>query len=515
MRIAAYARYSSDNQRDASLEDQLRNCRRYAERQDWRAPEEFADRAISGSRTDRAEYSRLLAAADRFDVILVDDLSRLGRDKDEIGRTVKRLTFLGVRLIGVSDGVDTARKSSKLDVGMRGLMSELYLDDLADKTHRGLTGRALAGASAGGLPYGYRVACTGQRTIDEGQAKVVRRIFALYLDGYSPRKIVSALNADAVPSARGGTWALTAVSGDVRRGIGILCNPIYIGRQIWNRSQWVKHPDTGRRVRKERPESEWIISDVPELAIIDQDTWNRAQARLHGRKNDYKRGVGTNARYLLSGILRCHVCGGPVVSIDRYQYGCATHKSRGDAACASRLTFKRRDAEAAVLAGIKQQLLGDAAYNEFQKRVTAALKSAQPDTGAHQQRLAKAERERDNIMAAIRDGILTPSTKADLERAERAIEDCGAALVQAKAFQPSQILPRAREVWKRLASTLETTGRDIPATREAIKEIVGSEIVVYEKGADLVAEIRAFPGALPHQIDVVAGAGFEPATFGL
>src|SRR5690606_33616128 len=261
VKVAAYARYSSDAQREASLEDQLRNCRQYAARMGWPEPVVYTDAAVSGARNDRPGYLRLLADAPRFDVILVDDLTRLSRDSVEATKATRRLTFAGVRVIGVSDGLDTGRKGHKAEVGLRGLMGELYLDDLREKTHRGLMGRALDGASAGGLPYGYRVSATGQREIREDQAEIVRRIYAEYLAGRSPREIVAGLNRDRVPSPRGRTWAASAVAGDVRRGIGILANPIYAGRQVWNRSRWVKHPDTGRRVRQERPQSEWVVTE--------------------------------------------------------------------------------------------------------------------------------------------------------------------------------------------------------------------------------------------------------------
>lgn len=167
MQVAAYARYSSDKQRDASLDDQLRNCAQYAQRQGWPDPIAYTDAAISGSRDDRPAYRRMLvdAGEHRFDVLLVDDLSRLSRDSVECTKVARRLSFHGVQLIGVSDGVDTGRKSHKLDVGMRGLMAEVYLDDLAEKTHRGLTGRALAGASAGGLPSAASATSTSPRTI--------------------------------------------------------------------------------------------------------------------------------------------------------------------------------------------------------------------------------------------------------------------------------------------------------------------------------------------------------------
>src|SRR5690606_33915406 len=296
-------------------------------------------------------------------VVLVDDLTRLSRDSAECAVTVRRLKFAGVRLVGVSDGVDTARKSSKADVGLRGLMSELYLDDLADKTHRGLTGRALSGASAGGLPYGYRVTEVGGRAIDPDQAAIVRRIFTEYAAGESPRTIAAALNRDRGPSARGITWALTAIRGDIKRGVGILANPIYVGRQVWNRSRWVKHPDTGRRIRQERPESEWIVTETPELAIVTPELWAAAQARQKGRSKASGT-AGRPPRHVLSGILRCGECGGPLVVVDRYNYGCNRAKDRGTC---SGIKVHRQVAERAILGTLRAELASDEAYARFQR----------------------------------------------------------------------------------------------------------------------------------------------------
>ena len=498
-------------QREASLDDQLRNCRAYCARQGWPEPVVYTDAAASGSLLDRPGYRMLLAEVERFDVVLVDDLSRLSRDSIETARTVKRLTFAGVRLVGVSDGVDTARKSHKADVGLRGLMSELYLDDLAEKVHRGLTGRALAGSSAGGLPYGYQVGTRpGERAIDPEQAQVVRRIYREYLDGASPRTIANGLNRDRIPPSRGTTWAMSAIYGDLRRGIGILANPIYVGRQIWNRSHWVKHPETGKRVRQERPESEWIISDCPELAIIDLDTWDAAQARM--RQRQYRTTVGKRGggpgrppKHLLSGIMRCAECGSPLVVVNQCSYGCATHKDRGAAACPSELRVPRKAAESALLAGIRDQLLTDDAFSAFQREVTAALKQAAPDTDAARRALAKAERERDNIIKAIRAGIITASTKAELERAEADVRNAADDMQALERFQPAQVLPRARETWRRIVADLADYTRDIPAARNALRELLGDRIVMHEKAGEIFAEIAGSSDSLS-EISMVAGA---------
>jgi len=509
MRTAAYARYSSDQQSASSIEDQLRNVRAYCARQGWPAPEVFQDAAISGARSDRPAYRKLLASTGRFDVILVDDLSRLARDSIEVAQAVRRLTFAGVRLIGVSDGVDTGRKSHKADVGLRGLMGELYLDDLRDKTHRGLTGRALSGASAGGLPYGYRVTERGQRAIDDAQAAVVRRIYAEFLAGASARQIAATLNADDIPSPRGGKWAVSAIFGDVRRGIGILANPIYAGRQIWNRSRWVKHPDTGRRVRQERPEEEWITADHPELAIIDAVTWSTAQARITKRSRDTASGrsAGRPPKHLLSGILRCAECGGPMVIVDRYRYGCGTAKDRGT--CSSTLHVRRDDAERALLATIQEDILSEAAFKHVMRTAQRLLTQSAPDTGAAERELNAARKVHGNLMTAIRAGIITPSTKAELLAAEAEISAAERALAEAKSHQPSQVIPRARERWHSIVARIAEHSRNTPLAREAIRELLGENITVRNDNGQLVAELTVC------QIAMVAGAGFEPATFGL
>lgn len=508
MRVAAYARYSSDQQREASLEDQLRNCRAYCARMGWPAPVEYQDAAISGSRNDRPGYLRLLADAGRFDVILVDDLSRLSRDSIESATAIKRLRFAGVRVVGVSDGVDTGRKGHKLEVSMRGMIGELYLDELAEKTHRGLTGRALAGASAGGLPYGYRKGDKpGARVVDPQQAAVVRRIFAEYLEGSTARAIAAGLNRDGVPSARQrergpSTWTMSAIHGDLKRGIGILANPIYVGRQVWNRSHWVKHPDTGRRIRQERPREEWITTEHPDLAIVDRATWDAVQARLRrqGVCTGKRGGPGRPAKHLLSGLLRCGECGGPLVVVDAKAYACANAKDRGT--CQAKLRLRRVEAEKALLAGVQEQLLSPAAFEAFRKAYAAAAKAQKPDTEGLVRRLADAERVRENLLAALRAGIITPSTKAELLAAEAAVAAAQTDLERARAATPARLVPQLKSKWEEIVKALAQRGRNLPKAREALQALIGLASVRNENGA-ILAEITPYP------INVVAGAGCE------
>src|SRR6516162_1359422 len=154
MKVALYARYSSDNQREASIADQIRLCRLFAEREGWSVAGEFHDHAISGATLMRPGFQALMRRAlDReFDIVLAESLDRFSRDQEDTAGLFKRLTFLGVRIVTVAEGEIT-----HLHVGFKGTMNALFLKDLAEKTRRGLRGRIEDGKSAGGLYYGFRV----------------------------------------------------------------------------------------------------------------------------------------------------------------------------------------------------------------------------------------------------------------------------------------------------------------------------------------------------------------------
>jgi DNA invertase Pin-like site-specific DNA recombinase len=128
-RIAIYARYSSDNQRDASIEDQIAVCRRHAERQGWSVVECYSDRAISGASLLRPGIQALMEDAGKkvFDIVLAEALDRLSRDQEDVAGVFKRLSFAGVQIVTLSEG-----EISPLHVGLKGTMNALFLKDLAD-----------------------------------------------------------------------------------------------------------------------------------------------------------------------------------------------------------------------------------------------------------------------------------------------------------------------------------------------------------------------------------------------
>jgi hypothetical protein len=193
------------------------------------------------------------------------------------------MQFAGVQIVTLAEG-----EISELHVGLKGTMNALFLKDLAKKTHRGLRGRVEKGKVGGGLCYGYDVVkrlggdgepVRGERTINEAQAEVVRRILRDFAAGKSPLTVARDLNAEGIAGPGGQLWSATALRGHVKRGTGLLNNELYVGKLVWNRQRYVKDPRTGRRVSRLNPESEWIVTDVPELRIVDDSLWQAVKAR--------------------------------------------------------------------------------------------------------------------------------------------------------------------------------------------------------------------------------------------
>src|SRR5579872_92261 len=286
---AVYARFSSERQKATSIEDQVNLCREAAERFRCTVLSDhvYGDVEISGAVEQRPAYSALLAAAKakRIDAILVESQDRLWRDQGELHHALKRLRFWGTRVFSVMAGTDLTEKTGSLLASVTGWKDEVFLEDLREKTRRGMLGQIRRGLCAGGRAYGYRSQpilddhqqITGyRRVIDPDEAGTVRRIFELYAAGYSPKTIVHVLNDERVSPPRpvrgrrlrGWTW--TTVSGSSKKAFGILHNPIYVGRLVWNRSRKVRDPETGKRTMRMRPKDEWTWTDARALRIVPQ-----------------------------------------------------------------------------------------------------------------------------------------------------------------------------------------------------------------------------------------------------
>jgi site-specific DNA recombinase len=543
-RAVIYARYSSDNQRDASIEDQVRQCRARIDQEGWQRGEVYSDHAISGATTLRPGYQKMLedARAGRFEVLVAEALDRLSRDQENIAGLFKQLSFADVRLITLSEG-----EIGELHVGLKGTMNALFLKDLAQKTRRGLEGRIRQGKSGGGQCFGYDIVHSvdlagepvhGERRINQIEAAIVRRVFEEFAKGRSPRAIAGALNKEAIPGPAGKTWGPSTIYGNWRRGTGILNNELYVGRLLWNRQQFIKDPNTGRRQARLNPETKWIVERVPHLRILDDQLWNVVKERQRvsrSRVMTKDKGIRSERarrpRYLLSGLLRCGTCGGGFSKISQSHYGCSTARNKGT--CDNLLTLRRDELEAKVLDGLKRQLMRPEMVrtfiDEFRREVNRQASEQDVRRDRATRDLEKTEREIRRLIEAIKAGVPGAAVKDEMTTLEARRSNL---LGQLKAAPPPipRLHPNIAEVYRQKILSLREALNDERTRTEAAECIRGliEEIrLVPEKGKlriELFGELAALinlangsprSGGTGVQVTLVAGVGFEPTTFRL
>ena len=532
MRVAIYSRYSSDLQDPRSIADQTAACRQRAEREGWAVTAEFSDAAISGaSMTNRPGLQNLMTDAERgdFDAVLCESLDRLSRDMEDIAGLHKRLAFRNIEIITLADG-----SVSKLHMGLRAIIASSFLDDLALKTRRGQAGRVRAGYIPGGRCYGYDVvaggAQRGRRTINAVEAEIVRRIFAEYVEGHSPLAIAARLNGEGLPAPRGGLWNASTINGSRRRQNGILSNSLYAGLLTYNRQRFLKDPSSGKRQARENPRSEWMTTELPELRIIDAETWEAAQGRRAGASClhlTHRR----RPKRLLSGLLRCGMCGGNYIVRTRNYVACSRRMNTGT--CDNNREVAMPEIEERVLAALRRHLLSP-------EMVEIAVESyrAERERLAREQAKTRAESDRElsetkkriaHVVAAIETGadpgpLLTRLGELELRR--RVIE------AQMQLFDTRKVVslhPQAATRYREMVAEIhEAFTRGDAASAEAVtlvRQLIGEirilpaavkgEPVALEIAGDLAA-LMVREGAIPSvTASVVAGAGFEPTTFRL
>ena len=559
MRVVIYARYSSDLQSEASIEDQVRLCRLRANTEGWMLQKIYSDRALSGSNKFRPGYMELLEdiRSNKFDLVIAEALDRLSRDQEDIAALYKALSFAGIRLITLAEG-----EINELHVGLKGTMNALFLKDLAAKTHRGLWGRVQQGRSAGGKAYGYEMVrevdqfgerVRGVRTIKDDEACIVRHIFERFAAGVSPTAIARQLNTDGIPGPNGRPWQDTTIRGHAGRKTGILRNELYIGRTIWNRQKFLKDPKTGKRVARPNPESEWVVEETPELRIVDDALWQRVSDRLNDIGNSPTAQALKSSRFwehrrakhLLTGLAVCGACGHKLTPVGKDYLRCTSaHRHDG---CTSAKSIKRGTLEALVIEALQHQLMQPAFVEEF----IAAFNEETSQHASHgaierketQRRLAEVKKQLEGLITAIAEGLRSDTLQERLNALEIERKELETKLAEPDAA-PVHLHPNLAALYRRKVERLADALRDPTSGPEAIeimRGLIAQVIVTYskEKGfvVELIGEIAAMvmaaqgeanperKNAAPERtafdertlssVKLVAGAGFEPTTFRL
>lgn len=421
MRTLIYARYSSHLQNPRSIAAQMAACRARAEQEGWEVVGEYEDVAISGAAgiddTQRPGLAAMLAHVEEargtiaaIEQILTESTDRIARHQGDAFAVRELLEHAGARLFTLMDGV-----IDDITGTIKGLLDARMRKDLAARVRRGHRGNLSEGRASAGVAYGYRKiakldekgeAVRGLRAIDDEKAAIVRRIFAEYDAGRSPKAIARALNAEGIPAPRGGLWRPSTVIGHRRSGFGILANPIYIGKLQYGRSKSVRDPRTRSR-RSVKAGTDIFEHEVPELRIIDQDLWDRVQdqieARALGPAHRQRR-----PRHLLSGLGQCGVCGGNWIKTRQDYFGCSNASGGGAGSCSNNRTINTADFERRVLSELKAELLDPAAVaaylDEYSREHARQRREAVATKARLDRNAALAEAKIARLVAAIADG---------------------------------------------------------------------------------------------------------------
>ncbi len=385
--VAVYLRYSDeDNQRFSSIEDQNRICREAALAKGlvFDSSLVFVDAGLSGETlSTRPGLLRLLEAAQevprKFDGILIVHTSRLGRNTALVLQICNLLKYHGVFLYFVSQNLDSREGDFDDRIVPKAAADQQFNQTLRDGVVRGMEGRILSGYAAGGSHFGYQAEIVPDPSrrgsiarppilgvklvIDPVEAHTIRRIFDIADDGLSYKNIAARCaseNLPLPPRSKAKTWTKSLV-------FSILHNERYRGRQIWGQTTTMKHPETGKMKTIPVPESEWTVQDVPELAIVSSEQFERVQQLIASHKKFGIQQLGGIGRRkdsrvpLFSGNMICKECKESIVVVGKTDKGdrtlqCSSYSQRHKS-CTNSLIVSENTLESTVVNHLVSEVL--------------------------------------------------------------------------------------------------------------------------------------------------------------
>jgi site-specific DNA recombinase len=466
---AIYARKSTEQNGVAdeakSVARQIEHAKVYAAKKGWPVAEDhiYTDDGISGAEFEkRPQLMRLIADVGRkprpFDVLVISEKSRLGREAWDVGYYIKKIVRAGVRIVSYLDGKEVAFETAteRMMESMLASVDDLERERASQRTFDAMLRKAKAGHVTGGTVFGYtnaRAAENGhvERRINDVEAAVIHRVFTMAAAGAGVKRIAAALNAEGAPAptprrlGRPRGWSPSTVR-------DVLYRELYRGGIVWNRSR--KRDAWGQKRQRRRDETEWLRVEAPALRIVPEALWTDAHARMAAAAAVYRQRTGGRAfgrpangvesHYLLTGLGACAACGGSMAVLKRAHgprgnrqqvpfYGCMTRHLRGEAVCQNALEVRLVDAEQAVLAAVEHDLLNVAVLETSLYKAIAALQDgdgADVRLTAMRDELARIDAEVGRLAQAIAQGGNLPALVALLQVRERRRAQVRAALAE-------------------------------------------------------------------------------------
>ena len=379
-----YPRVSTEMQVDGfSLDGQKNNLKRFADREEMEIVDIYEDAGKSGKSIEgRPAFKQMLFDIENgleIDYILVYKLSRFGRNAADILNSLEHVQAFGVNLICIEEGIDSSQTSGKLLISVLSAVAEIERENIIEQTMNGRKEKARQGGWNGGFaPYGYYLK-DKQLFIQEDESEAIRIIFDKYVnDNMGFYKIANYLNLQGIQKTKRNNGTLSLWSTHIVKTI--IDNPIYCGKISYGRR--VREKVKGSKNEyKQIPQDNYIIAEGQHEAIISEELWNAAheKRKITGVKSPSK--IGRDRAHLLSGILKCPKCGGPMYTNKHawtnkdgtykeiYYYVCSKSRTARGKSCDYKSMLKKTDIEPLVIEAIRELIKNQDFAEEIKSRI--------------------------------------------------------------------------------------------------------------------------------------------------
>ncbi len=453
MTAVIYARYSSDNQREESIEGQIRECTAYAEKNGFTVVKHYIDRAVSAKTDNRPQFQQMIKDSERgiFDVIIVWKLDRFARNRYDSARYKTQLKRNGVKLVSATEVISAGPEGIILESVLEGY-AEYYSADLSEKVVRGMTENALKGIYNGGtIPFGYMIDETRHYQPDPLLAPYVEQTFQKYADGATMTDLRDWLKAHNIKNSMGGEMSYNTIQ-------RMLSNRRYIGEL---RLRDVVQPNA-----------------IP--ALVSEDLFNKVQEKLAKNKKAPARHKAEES-YLLTTKLYCGKCGALMFGESGVShtgkmytyYKCAAAKKHKGC---KKKTVRKQWLEDLVVNETMKLVEDDASMNAIIAKVMELQNQESTDLPIYEKQLKETEVGITNMLNAIQMGILTSSTKERLEALEEQRKELQARIAEERLAKPKMKEEFVR-FWLLRFRKLDMTP---PEQRQALVDTFINAIYLYD-----------------------------------
>ncbi len=424
IRVVIYARFSSNHQREESIDAQLRACKEYAERQGYVVVGTYCDSAKSGRSTEnRDQFLKMIADSEEkmFDMLIVHKLDRFSRDRYDAVIFKRRLRSNGVRVVSVTENLSDTPESQILEAVLEG-MSEYYSANLSREVMKGMKENAYKCKHNGGKsPLGYDVAPDLTYVINEQEAEIVQKIFTMYTNHCGYAEILEELNTLGYRTKNGNKFGKNSIN-------SILKNEKYRGVYVFNRKKKLTYDK--KRNAKDKPPEEVVRVEGGMPRVVSDDMFYKA---MHLMTKNKLRGASYNAKtsYLLSGVIYCSKCGRAMCGNGRiggktdkkyYSYRCSSKTNKKADTCDCK-EVRKEFVENYVLDELSELLFNESTINELVTKMNAYSSEKQEsdknELKVLRSKLKELEKELTNTLKLVTNGnVAFDTVKATVDQLE-------------------------------------------------------------------------------------------------